>query len=73
MIAEGDFVVWYGVRGGRWAGGNLFGFDVPEGDYERAFAVMYRLEDGKIAERWAVRDDLCMLRQLGAFGGPGKP
>lgn len=73
VIAEGDFVVWYGVRGGRWAGGNLFGFDVPEGDYERAFAVMYRLEDGKIAERWVVRDDLCMLRQLGAFGGPGKP
>ena len=25
-------------------------------------------EDGKIAERWVVRDDLGMLKQLGAFG-----
>jgi predicted ester cyclase len=28
---------------------------------------MYRFEDGKIAERWAIRDDLGMLKQLGAF------
>jgi predicted ester cyclase len=68
VIAEGDLVVWYGVRGGHWAGGTLFGFDTPDGDYERGFAVMYRLQDGKIAERWAVRDDLGMLRQLGALG-----
>jgi predicted ester cyclase len=73
VVAEGDHVIWYGIRGGHWAGGKLFGFDVPEGDYERGFAVMYRLKEGKIAERWAVRDDLTMLRQLGAIGGPGKP
>jgi predicted ester cyclase len=66
VVAEGDFVVWFGIRGGWWAGGSLLGFDVPEGDYERGFTVMYRLEDGKIVERWAVRDDLGMLRQLGA-------
>jgi predicted ester cyclase len=73
VVAEGEFVVWYGIRGGRWAGGNLFGFDVPAGDYERGFAVMYRLGDGKIAERWAVRDDLDMLRQLGAIDSVGRP
>jgi len=28
---------------------------------------MYRLVGGKIAERWAVRDDLGTLRLLGAF------
>jgi predicted ester cyclase len=28
---------------------------------------MYRFEGGQIAERWAVRDDLTMLRQLGAL------
>lgn len=66
VIAEGDHVVWYGVRGGHWPGGTLFGLDAAEGDYTRGFAVMYRLRDGKIAERWAVRDDLGMLRQLGA-------
>jgi hypothetical protein len=27
---------------------------------------MYRLEGGRIAERWAVRDDLGMMQQLGA-------
>jgi len=29
---------------------------------------MYRFEDGKIAERWVVRDDLGMLKELGAIG-----
>jgi hypothetical protein len=28
---------------------------------------MYRLVDGRIAERWAVRDDLSMMLQLGAL------
>ena len=28
---------------------------------------MYRFKSGQIAERWAVRDDLTMLRQLGAL------
>lgn len=67
VVAEGDYVVQFGVRGGKWAGGNLFGLDVPPGDYERDFAVMYRLTEGRIAERWAVRDDLTMMRQLGAI------
>jgi predicted ester cyclase len=28
---------------------------------------IYRIEDGKIAEHWAVRDDLTMLLQIGAL------
>lgn len=27
----------------------------------------YRFADGHITERWAIRDDLGMLRQLGAL------
>jgi hypothetical protein len=27
----------------------------------------YRFADGRIAERWPIRDDLGMLRQLGAL------
>jgi predicted ester cyclase len=27
----------------------------------------YRFAEGRIAERWAIRDDLGMLRQLGAL------
>ena len=59
--------VQYGVRHGRWHGGQLMGFDAAAGDYSRGFAAMYRFADGQIAERWAVRDDLTMLRQLGSL------
>ena len=70
VISEGDFVVQFGARGGHWGGGRLLGLDVPPGDYERGIAVMFRLEAGRIAERWAVRDDLTMMRQLGAVPAP---
>lgn len=66
VVAEGDLVVQYGVRGGHWRGGNLLGFDLPAGTYSRDAAFMYRLVEGRIAERWAVRDDLTMIRQLSA-------
>lgn len=68
MIAEGNFVFQHGIRGGRWQGGPLFGFDLHPGDYSREVVFLYRLDTGRIAERWAVRDDLTMLRQLGALG-----
>lgn len=67
VVAEGDFVVQYGVREGRWPGGSFRGIDIPPGDYTRDFAVMYRMADGRIAERWAVRDDLGMMQQLGSL------
>ena len=67
VIAEGDFVVQHGIRGGNWRGGSLFGYDPQPGEYSREVAFIYRLVDGRIAERWAVRDDLRMLRQLGAL------
>jgi predicted ester cyclase len=67
VVAEHDYVVQFGVRSGRWHGGELMGFPAEPGPYSRDFAAMYRLEDGRIAERWAVRDDLGMLRQLGAL------
>ena len=55
------------------------GIPARPGSYVRDFAAMYRFEEGKIAERWVVRDDLGMLRQLGAIGDasrtpfPGDP
>ncbi len=66
VVAEGAFVVQHGVRGGDWPGGPFLGFDAGPGEYAREVVFVYRLEDGKIAERWAIRDDLTMLRQLGA-------
>jgi len=67
VVAEDDFVVQFGVREGHWPGGAFRGIEVPPGDYTREFAVMYRLVGGRIAERWAVRDDLGMMLQLGAL------
>jgi predicted ester cyclase len=67
VIAEGEFVVQHGRRGGNWRGGPLFGFDLRPGHYDREVVFLYRLRDGRITDRWAVRDDLTMLRQLGGL------
>ena len=67
VVADDEHVAQYGVRHGRWHGGRFMGIEASPGDYSRAFAAMYRFENGRIAERWAVRDDLTMLRQLGAL------
>src|SRR5215218_7636995 len=67
LVAGGDHVVQFGGRAGTWRGGPFLGFDVNPGPCTRHVAFCYRIQDGKIAERWAMRDDLTMLRQLGAF------
>src|SRR5262245_30535702 len=67
MVAEGDYVIEFGVRAGRWPGGPFRGIDVPSGPFERDAAFMYRLADGRLAERWAIRDDLGLMLQLGAI------
>jgi predicted ester cyclase len=66
VVAEGDHVVQYGTREGHWPGGSFRGVQIPAGDYTREVAFIYRLQQGRIAERWAVRDDLGMMWQLGA-------
>jgi predicted ester cyclase len=66
MIADGDYVIQFGRRAGRWPGGRFRGFDIPAGEYEYDVAFMYRFQDGSIGERWAIRDDLAMIEQLGA-------
>jgi ketosteroid isomerase-like protein len=70
LVAEGDMVVQFGVREHEWPGGAFRGFAVPSGTYRGDVAFAYRLVDGRIAERWAVRDDLGMLLQLGALKSP---
>ncbi len=70
VVAEDELVVQFGVRGGEWPGGTIRGFDAPAGPYARDTAFMYRVTDGRIAERWAVNDLLTMLVQLGAVPGP---
>jgi predicted ester cyclase len=67
VVAEADMVVQFGRRELAWPGGAFMGFDAPAGTAVRDVAFAYRLLDGRIAERWAIRDDLAMLVQLGAL------
>ena len=67
VVAEGDYVVQVGARSGEWPEGSFRGFHLPSGPYTRDVAFMYRLVEGRIAERWAVRDDLGLMLQLGAL------
>jgi predicted ester cyclase len=60
-------VVQFGTRELIWPGGAFLGYETPAGSAVRDVAFAYQLVDGRIAERWAIRDDLTMLRQLGAL------
>ena len=64
VVAEGDRVIQFGSRASTWPGGTFRGIGVPAGDYECEVAFMYRLDAGRIAERWALRDDLGMILHL---------
>ena len=67
VVAEDDMVVQFGTRELTWPGGPFMGFPAEPGTATRDVAFAYRLLDGRIAERWAIRDDLSMLIQLGAI------
>ena len=45
IVAEGDYVVQFGVRAGTWRGGPFLGFDVTPGPYPRYVAFCYRVRD----------------------------
>jgi predicted ester cyclase len=75
-IAEGDLVAELITSTGTHTGEvahTPWGPVAPTGRRVSWTSVrIYRVSDGKIAEHWAVRDDLRMLQQIGAFpeGGP---
>jgi SAM-dependent methyltransferase/predicted ester cyclase len=69
-IAEGDYVIQYGTITSAWPGGPFRSYQIPAGDYQCDVAFMYRFKNGRIAERWAVRDDLAMIQQLSGTPAP---
>ena len=51
----------------------MFGIPLTGKHFSAEHMHWHRLAEGKLAERWAVRDDLGTLIQLGIIDSPGKP
>jgi steroid delta-isomerase-like uncharacterized protein len=71
VVVEGDMV------GLRWTStgthqGPLFGIPATGRKVKVTATVVYRIEDGRLAEGWINRDDLGMMRQLGVVPTPGQ-
>jgi predicted ester cyclase len=73
MVAEGDLVVAFmTVTRTTHRDTTIFGYAI-EGrgqSYTVQHVHIYRVQDGKIREHWALRDDISMLRQLGVIRSP---
>jgi steroid delta-isomerase-like uncharacterized protein len=70
LVAEGDKVA------ARWTStgthqGDLFGIPATGRKVNVSATVVYRVEDGRLAEGWISRDDVGMMRQLGVIPDPG--
>lgn len=66
MIAEGDTVVVHCTLHGKQTG-DLMGIPPTGREIRQPYIQIVRYEDGKAKERWAVRDDLALMRQLGVM------
>jgi steroid delta-isomerase-like uncharacterized protein len=69
QVAEGDTVVT------RWRArgthrGQLGPMPATDREFEMDGVTIERIEDGRIAEVWVVRDELGLLRQLGVLPEP---
>jgi hypothetical protein len=55
VIADAEFVVHHGTRGGTWQGGSLLGSDLQPGPYSREVVFLYgKAGASRIAGRCAM-------------------
>ena len=71
IIAEGDMVACR-VHASGTMQGEMFGIPATGKRFSAEHVHWHRVADGKLAERWAVRDDLGTLIQLGIIDPPGR-
>ncbi len=72
IIAEGDKVAVRMTQSGTHTGTLREGQPPTGKRFSVDYVHWFRLADGKVAELWAVRDDLSRLQQLGLMPVPGE-
>jgi predicted ester cyclase len=73
IIAQGDLVACRILSSGTNLG-RLNGVMPPTGKpFSARQTHWFRVEDGRLAEHWATRDDLTAMLQLGVIAMPGPP
>ncbi len=73
IVSEGDIVA-ARVLGEGTNLGKLNGIRPPTGKrFSSSASHWFRVENGKLAEHWATRDDLTSMLQLGVVPRPGPP
>lgn len=72
VVADDEYVVVRAIRKSTWQADSFRGVPTPSGKPIAVEMVhIWRISEGRIAEHWAVRDDLGMMQQLGALESPG--
>ena len=72
IISEGETVVVYCTLHGRHTG-DLMGIPPTNREVAADYVQILRFENGKAVERWGVRDDMALMRQLGVLPAPPVP
>ena len=73
IVAEGDLVAVRVLSEGTNTG-PLNGVVPPTGKrFSASQSHWFRVQDGKLAEHWATREDLVAMLQLGVVQPPGRP
>jgi predicted ester cyclase len=70
VICEGDLVVVCCTLHGRHTG-DLMGIPPTNREIAMDYVHILRFNDGKAVEHWGLRDDMALMRQLGAL--PARP
>lgn len=68
-VVEGDIVVLHDVVRGTHEG-EFMGVPATDKDVEVEFVHIFRVADGRIAERWGLVDAMGLMMQLGAMPEP---
>lgn len=69
LIAEGDLVVLHDIVRGTHEG-DFMGVPATRKDSRTDFIHIFRIADGRIAERWGLIDAMGLMQQLGAIPAP---